>query len=183
MIGPFATATEFCEFTGIPIPSDLSRLQSQLLMASSVMRSYCDQTLSFVTGDQITVYPTASTFLSLPERPVTEVDGVLVDGAPFTAYYIVPRGLRSGSVASPGSAWTRGATVTYSHGYAETDPQFSVLRTICIESAARAFTMNERSASEAMGSTLMESAGYSPEVFLTQGEKQTLREFRRGPVR
>ncbi len=183
MIGPFAIATEFCEFTGIQPPADLARLQAQLLMASSVMRSYCQQTLSVVTDDQITVYPTASTFLSLPERPVTAVAGVLVDGAPFTAFYIVPRGLRSGSVASPGSAWTRGATVTYSHGYAETDPEFSTLRTICIESAARAFTMNERSASEAMGSTLMESAGYSPEVFLTQGEKETLRTFMRGPVR
>src|SRR5262245_27215846 len=30
MSGPFATATDFCEFTGIPVPADLSRLQSIL---------------------------------------------------------------------------------------------------------------------------------------------------------
>ena len=70
--------------------------------------------------------------------------------------------------------------MTYSHGYAETDPEFGVFRSICIESASRAFTLNERSASEAMGSTLMESAGYSPEVFLTQGEKEMLRSIQTG---
>ena len=73
-----------------------------------------------------------------------------------------------------GEAWVYGATVTYTHGYAEMSDEFGVIRTICIEAASRAYTLNERSASEAMGSTLMESAGYSPEVFLTEGEKRAL---------
>ena len=183
MIGPFATATEFCEFTGMTIPADLARLQSQLLMASSVMRSYCQQTLSFVEGDQVTVYPTASTFLSLPQRPVTAVSEVLVDGVAETGYYVISRGIRSGSVASPGSAWTRGATVTSSHGFAETDPEFSVLRTICIESAARAYAPNASGSPEVLGQIALESGGYAPTVFLTENEKTTLRDFMRGLVR
>lgn len=183
MADPFAAATEFCEFTGINLPTDLARLQSQLAMASSVIRGYCDQVLSAVEDDVITLYPSASTFLSLPERPVTAVSEVEVSGVVTTAFYIVPRGIRSGTVAAPGSAWLSGAVVTYSHGYAENTSEFDLFKTVCIEVAARAFSMNERSASEAMGSTLMESAGYAPEVFLTQGEKETLRQFRRGPVR
>lgn len=182
MADPFATATEFCESTGIALPTDLARLQALLGMASSIMRAYCDQTLSAVDDDEITLYPTASTFLSLPERPVTAVSQVLVNAVPVTAYYVVPRGIRSGSVASPGSTWTSGATVTYSHGYAETDPEFGVFRAVCIDVAARAFTHNVNSTSVALGGVL-ESAGYVPEVFLTQGEKETLRQFRRGPVR
>lgn len=183
MIGPFATATEFCEFTGIAIPDDLARLQALLQDASSLMRSHSRQTLSFVAGDVIMRYPTASTFLSLPERPVTAVSLVTVDGVAVTDYYVIPRGIRSGSVASPGSAWTRGATVTYSHGFAETDPEFGVLRTICIESAARAFAPNASGSPEVLGQIALESGGYAPAVFLTQSERETLSSFMRGLVR
>jgi hypothetical protein len=180
MVGSFATAEEFCEFTGFPVPSDFARLQALLQMSSATMRAYCDQTLSAVTGDVFTAYPTASTFLSLPERPVTAVSQVLVDGVATTDFYVVPRGIRAGTVASPGSAWTSGATVTYSHGYAETANEFSVFRAICIEAAAMAFTMNERSA---QGGLLTEAVGFAPQIFLTEAHKQTLRPFMRGPVR
>src|SRR4030095_5137835 len=115
-----------------------------------------------------------------PERPVVEVSDVDVNGATVTDFYVTTRGIRSGSLASAGSAWTSGATVTYSHGYAETDPQFSVFRSICIEAAARAFTMNERSA---QGGALVESVGFAPQVFLTEDDKVQLREFMRGPGR
>jgi hypothetical protein len=96
---------------------------------------------------------------------------------------VILRGIRSGSVATPGSAWTRGATVTYSHGYAESDPQYSVLRTICIESAARAYAPNASGGPEVLSSISLESAGYAPVVFLTQSEKEMLRPCMRGPVR
>jgi len=183
MLGPFATATEFCEFTGITIPDDLARLQALLQDASSLMRSHSRQTLSFVEDDEVTRYPTASTFLSLPQRPVTAVSEVLVDGVAETDYYVIPRGVRSGSVAAPGSAWTRGATVTYSHGFAETDPEFPVLRTVCIESAARAYAPNASGSPEVLGQIALESGGYAPTVFLTQNERDTLGSFMRGLVR
>ena len=179
MSGPFATATEFCEFTGMTLPTDLARLQSMLDMASSIIRRYCDQELSVVSAEQVVLPPIAGTTLILPERPVTAVSSVLVNVAPVTDYWFEPSGLlhRGAITGTVGGPWTNGATVTYTHGYAETTPEFGTLRTICIESASRAFTLNERSASEAMGSTLMESAGYSPEVFLTQGEKLLLADF------
>jgi hypothetical protein len=179
MAGPFATAAEFCEFTGLPAPDDLARFQSHLLMASAAIRAYCNQMLSLVEDDEITVYPTASTFLSLPERPVTEVTEVLVDGVAETDFYVVPRGIRSGSVAAAGSAWTRGATVTYSHGYAETASSFSVFRTICIEATARAI----QGPDEGQFGVPPEAIGWPTQIFLTEGEKALLDPFRRGPVR
>jgi hypothetical protein len=183
MAGPFATATELASLTGMLPQDDLSREQLLIELASATIRAFCKQTLSAVTGDVVTVYPTASTFLSLPERPVTAVSQVLVDGVATTDYYVVPRGIRSGTVASPGSAWTRGATVTYSHGYAETSEEFRTIKSICLSMASAAFTMNRDSASMAMGNEVMETAGYGPKVFLTQGDKETLRRFKPGPVR
>jgi hypothetical protein len=181
MPGPFATATEFSEFTGLPIPDDLARLQAHLQMASSMIRAYCDQTLSIVVSDVVTLYPTASSFLSLPERPVTAVSQVLVNGVATTDYYLTPRGLRSGTVASPGSAWTSGATVTYSHGYGETESEFSVFRTICIDSTARA--IQGPTGGPEFGGIVPETIGWATQIFLTEIEKDMLRPFRRGPVR
>jgi len=181
MAGPFATATEFSEFTGLPIPDDLARIQAHLEMASSIIRAYCDQVLSAVVNDVVTVYPTVSTFLSLPERPVTAVSQVMVDGVATTDYYLTPRGIRSGSVAAPGSAWIKGATVTYSHGYGETVSEFGVLRTICIEAAARA--IQGPTEGPEFGGVAPETIGWATQIFLTQGEMAVLSSFRRGPVR
>ena len=183
MADPFATATEFCEFTGIALPDDLARLQSLLAKASSLMRAHTRQTLSRVVDDIVTRYPSASTFLSLPQRPVTSVSQVTVNGVATTDFYVIPRGIRSGTVASPGSAWTSGATVTYTHGFAETDSEFGTLRTICIESAARAYAPNASGSPEVLGQIALESGGYAPLVFLTQNEKDTLSTFMRGLVR
>jgi hypothetical protein len=73
--------------------------------------------------------------------------------------------------------------VTYTHGFSETDPEFEGLRSICIESAARAYAPNASGGPEVLSSISLESAGYAPAVFLTQSEKDTLRSFMRGLVR
>jgi hypothetical protein len=183
MAYPFATAAEFSEATGLPLPDDLARWQSHLLMASSVIRAYCHQVLSLVTADVYTAYPTVSSFLSLPERPVTAVSQVLVNGVATTAYYIAPggRGIRSGTVPSPGAAWTSGATVTYSHGYAEISDEFSVFREVCIAAAARA--IQGPSEGPEFGGVAPELIGGATRIFLTEDEKQMLDRFERGPVR
>ena len=152
-------------------------------MSSSLMRSYCDQALSLVEDDVVTVYPRASTLLTLPERPVTEVSEVEVGGVVTTDFYVVERGIRSGTVASSGSAWTSGATVTYSHGYAETTSEFGMFRTICMDSAKRAYSSDETGIATGHGSAIMETAGFPLQVFLTPGEKEMLWPYRRGPIR
>jgi len=175
-MGPFATAEEYFELIGQSKPNDLARIQSLLEMASSMMRAECHQTLSVVVGDVAVVYPTVSTFLSLPERPVTAVSQVLVDGVATTDYYVIPRGIRSGTMASPGSAWIKGATVTYSHGYAETTDTFALLRMICMEVVDRALRSPEAPSSFEPSE---ETIGWRARLFLDEQQKMYLKNLGR----
>lgn len=170
-MGPFATAQEFAQYLGMGVPDDLARMQQHLELASGLIRRWCDQTLSEVTNDVIEFSAWDGTTLILPERPVTAVSSVVVSNVPFTEYRFTRAGLL---VTTDGSWWSDGATVTYDHGYAQSDPSYLAIRSVCLDVASRSYTLNERSSSEAMGSTIMESAGYSPETFLTTGEKMTL---------
>jgi hypothetical protein len=178
---PFATAGELSQLIGNTEPTDLARMQWFLNLASAMIRGYTEQELSTVTGDVVVFEPTWSQTLYLPERPVTAVTTVTVKAVATTEYRVVDerkivRGLDPNVLTS--LTWQYGATVTYNHGYDESTEAYKRLKTICLEAASRAYTLNERSASEAMGSTLMESAGYAPEVFLTMGEKMELDQFR-----
>jgi hypothetical protein len=183
MAGPFATATEVCEWSNMAVPNDLSRLQSLAASASAIIRAHCYQTLSVVAGDVVTLYPTVSSFLSLPERPVTAVTQVLVNGVATTSYYIVPRGIRSGTLQAPGVAWTSGATVTYTHGYPETSDAFKAIKAVCIEMVKRAYTADESGQALSQGGFPVETAGFPTTLFLTSANKDALRPYIRGPVR
>jgi len=177
MTGPFASAEEFGELTGLV--TDRSRVQRWLGAASDLIRGYTGQTLSKVVGEVEVLEKIESDVLLLSERPVTAISTVVVNGTTLgpTEYAFTSWGKLT---RVSGATWSLGATVTYTHGYVETDWEWGVLRGVCMDVAARGISLNERSASEALGSTLMESAGFSPEVFLTEGEKARLALF--GPV-
>jgi hypothetical protein len=177
---PFATAGELSQLIGNTEPTDLARMQLFLDLASAEIRRYTGQTLSTVAGDVIILPALERTTLVLPERPVTAITTVVAGSVtvPSTDYWFTRAGLlHSGTIAVEGTFWSLGATVTYDHGYAETTDEYKAIKAVCLESASRAYTLNERSASEAIGATLMESAGYAPEVFLTLGEKMSLADF------
>jgi hypothetical protein len=178
MTGPFATATEFCAFTGVRMPEDPARLQSLLDKASAEIRGFTGQTLSRVTDEQIFFPSWSGALIVLPERPVIEVASVVTGGVPIaSSAYAFTRG---GNLWRLDGSYWGAAAVTYTHGYAEADEAFHRIASICIQIASRAYTLNERSASEALGSTLMESAGYSPEIFLTPGEQERLSAYGAG---
>jgi len=174
----FATAAELSQFIGNSEPADLARMQLFLDLASAEIRRYTAQTLSEVALDVVVFPETDWDRLILPERPVTAVSSIVVGLVPYTNY----RFTRAGIIHELSEmGWSSGATVTYTHGYTETTDEYKAIKGTCLEAASRAYTLNERSASEAMGSTLMESSGYAPEVFLTMGEKMALSDF--GSVR
>jgi hypothetical protein len=175
---PFATAGELSQFIGNPEPTDLARMQLFLDLASAEIRRFTAQTLSEVVADVVVLPAIDWDRLILPERPVTAISSVLVGGTGFTNYRFSRAGIVFDLNESP---WSLGATVTYNHGYAESTDDYKAIKGVCLAAASRAYTLNERSASEAMGSTLMESSGYAPEVFLTLGEKMLLADF--GSVR
>ena len=181
MSDPFASAQDFSQYIGVPLPTDLARMQMLLDLASATIRRYCGQTLSPVDNDVVTLEPIERDTLVLPERPVTAVSSVLINTVPsvVTTNY---RFTRAGLIHElSGLFWSFGATVTYNHGYAESTDDYKAIKGVCLSAASRAYTMN-RAASDFtglgsatfMGNTLAETAGYAPEVFLTQGEKMQL---------
>jgi hypothetical protein len=186
MSGPFATATEFCEYTGLPVPSDLARIQSLLDAASSLIRGYTGQTLSLVAADVAVIQPTISqttglTFpvpaayggvLLLPQCPVVSIASIVSNSVAVTSYgFIAESGLVYRTDALP---WLYSATVTYTHGYAETSDEFKRIRTICMQVAKRAYTFDGQNEAIGQGGFPMESVGFPMDLFLTTTEKQLL---------
>jgi hypothetical protein len=189
---PFVSAGEFCDWTGLPVPTDLTRIQSILAAASSVIRGYTGQVLSQVTGDVIVVrseYDSVTGWrnpppralggvIYLPERPVTACT-ITVSAVSFTAFEFTAEGVVQ---RTDGLPWDQDATITYTHGYTENSEEMRQLKSICIDAAARAYTLNERGAGEAYGMELMESRGWAPAVFLLPNESMRLSAFGAIPV-
>lgn len=171
----FATPTELAAYANTPL--DSTRMQSLLDLASGVIRVYARQTISEVLGDTVEFGPTERLTLFLPDDPILNVTSVTVLGDPVTAVTWYRDGRLIGE-----SLWSDGATVVYDHGYEADSDIIAAVKSVCLASASRAFTMNERSSSEVLGATLMETAGYSPEVFLTAGEREILNDLGAVPV-
>src|SRR6266508_427193 len=137
-MGPFATAAEFCEWTGLPVPSDLARVQALLDSASAMIRGATGQTLSIVAGDTAILGPTGTFWLFLPQAPVTAITSITVDAVVLSPTKYVFTEL--GQVTRTDSqVWSDDATIVYDHGYAETTEEFKRIRTVCIEAVKRAY--------------------------------------------
>ena len=184
MAGPFATATEFCEWTGMAIPSDLSRLQSLLTTASALIRGEAGQTFSQVIGDVLVVqpeydatsgwrnpYPRATGgIIYLPELPVTAVS-IVYDALTFTAFTFTSGGVVQ---RTDGKAWTKAATITYTHGFAETSEEFKTIKMVCMQMVKRAYTADESGQALMQGGIPVETAGFPMALFITNGERDLL---------
>lgn len=131
-------------------PADYSALVQSLELASGKIRGEARQYLEPVEGDTVTLRGTFHDTLWLPERPVTAVDSIAVDGVtvPAVLYNVSPNGavtsrgvawantvvnLRE-SAPTPWGDWYSVITVTYDHGY-EVVPDD--LRALCLDLAAR----------------------------------------------
>jgi hypothetical protein len=115
--------------------------------------------------------------LVLPEHPITAVATVTVSGSAVTDYWIDPnrRMLHRGTIlGTVGAPWTYGATVTYTHGYAEDTYQFGQLRTMALEIADRALRSPEAPASFEPSE---ETIGWRTRMFLDEGQKMRLVNF------
>jgi len=166
------------------IPSDPARLQQLLSSASAMIRGHVGQTLSQVTGDVLVVqpeydavfgwrslYPRAiGGVIYLPEAPVTACTAV-VDAVSFTAFTFTSDGILQ---RTDGKAWTKAATITYTHGYLETSEEFKQIKTVCIEMTKRAYTGDESGTAYSQGGIPVETAGFPMALFMTEAERQSL---------
>lgn len=169
-MGPFATATEFCEWTGIGIPSDFARLQQLLDSASALIRGYTGQVLSQVAGDSVVVPATFADVLFLPQVPVTAISSITVDAVAFTDFTFD----ETGEVFRGTGFWTEPATVVYDHGYAEISSEFKAIRSVAIEMVKRAYTGDESGTALALGGIPVETVGFPSALFLSASEALSL---------
>lgn len=92
---------------------DLAAAELALRRASGKVRRYTRQTISLVVDDVIVRIPEYGTDLELPQRPVVSVASVEIGGEPVTDWTLV------GDRLVRACGWPDGATITYTHGYAE----------------------------------------------------------------
>jgi hypothetical protein len=171
---PFAIASELAQLGGLSVPDDLARWQMVLELASAEIRDYSGQVLSEVTGDVVVFEPEWSQTLYLPERPVTAVTQVLVEGVATTDYRLlderkIVRGSDPNVLTS--LSWSRGATVTYNHGYAEMTESYKSVKAICLEVADRALRSPEAPSSFEPSE---ETIGWRARIFLDEQQKSVL---------
>ena len=99
---------------------------------------------------------------------------MVVNALPFTAFSFNADGV---VWRTDGLWWDKAATITYDHGFAETSSEMAEIKSICIDAATRAYTLNERGTGEAFGMELMESRGFAPAIFLLPNELMRLDSF------
>lgn len=160
-----------------------------LRQASSAVRAWTRQTLSVVTGDIITLPGSWSSELELPERPVTAVTAVAVDGTTLDASaYALKLGrlqrTRHDISLLNFDPWyrcgwggpERAVTVTYTHGYATIPDD---VHDVVLEVAALLMGNPGHVRQESLGSYAVTYATETLAASLTAEQKAQLRRYRR----
>jgi hypothetical protein len=132
----------------IETAAQIRSAQRAVAEATEAIRNYCQQVISLVVNDEITLDVGAGQdVLFLPELPVIEVSEVIEDGDTLTAGSDEDYQLgRYGVLHRIGQNWAEGVqtvTVTYTHGYA-TIPQD--VRDVATRAASRVYQAGLKSA-------------------------------------
>lgn len=176
----FATAAELATFKGITIAAgaDTDRANLLLQLASAEVQKAARQTLAVVAGDVLRLAGNWTDELVLPQRPVTAVASVKVDGT--TLGGSTYEWTRLGVLRRLDRTWGGPGVeveVTYTHGYA-TIPDDA--RGVTLQAASRGWDNPSALQSEGVGdySTVY---GINPVggVLLTSAERDSLAHYRR----
>jgi len=131
------TEAELETLLGTDVDTDVATLL--LNTASGVVRGTVGQELSAVADDVVSIMGTTSVWLELPQRPVTEVTAVEVDGEALT---IGTDCKRFGNRLWRSTGWRTcpseptAVEVTYSHGWEPGDWRLEVARSMVLTLAA-----------------------------------------------
>lgn len=138
-----ATVVELETHMQIDLDVDAEASAAQALdIASEAIRTEAHQTITEVIADSLTCWVDWRHVLWLPERPVTNVtsitvDGVLVDSSTYAWLGSGEVRFSAAPTASTTSTWLRQAVIVYDHGWATAPDD---LKGICLERAAAALT-------------------------------------------
>lgn len=175
----FATASDFATRLGVTLTaSEQTDAGTLLSLASDIIRDETGQTIEAAAGDTLTRPGVWSDRLRLPERPVTAVNSVTLDG---TALAVTDEWYLDGDeivrVAGDWGGPEEVLVVDYDHGYS-TIP--GVVKGVCLEMVARVWVNPGTVQQEGYGS---EQVSYprSNGLLLTDDERKALnRVIRRG---
>lgn len=184
----FITRDDLSDYLGRDVSTDDGALLA-VDAACEIVRTITEQDFDDVT-ETISVDGTGSDTILLPQRPVSNVGTVTVNGGTLTSddygYTTDGRLIRTNGTASfsswgrsclPSAYWTPGRqniSVTYEHGYAGTVP--ADIRMVALMIAYRIITQ---------GGAIQEQVGQASKRYanaatdLTNGEKAILAKYRR----
>lgn len=190
---PLATLEELITYLGAELEDEAQASLFLTIATGTIQDELGGQLLVEATDDEFSVRGSAGRTLWLPQRPVTALSNVRVDGGPVLAASTY-RWDSSGRLTLYSGAWSStinlaepeggtwgGAEVlvtgTYSHGYATIPPS---VRGICLALATRGLAAPDAGlvTQESLGAW---SASYAREAAstLTRDERRRLRRYKR----
>jgi hypothetical protein len=191
MLEPLATVPELQIFMADET-LDPVRFEQALRWASARIRAATNQVLTEVADDTVRLRGTYAGELWLPERPVTAVGAVTVDGMALASglySWSADGKLGAGAGEWPVlnaptgvSGWGGGAAVvevTYDHGYTETPDD---LKALCLAMAARQLSVPDYGAVTQRSETIgryTNSVSYGAARGFDDDERRILNRYRR----
>ncbi len=189
MSSPFISTTDLSDYLGRDVTSD-DGATIAVDSACAVVRTLTEQDfVASASTETIQIDGSGTDLIFLPQRPVTNVGTVTVNGEEETDFTYTETGklIRTsedeptystwGQTYQPSSYWPQGRQnigVTYTHGYSGTVP--SDVRLVALSLAHRMITQGG-AISEQVGDVRKTYAASSTD--LTNGEKAILRRYKR----
>lgn len=172
-MGDFVTPAELA--SALQMDVDTATATLAIAKAESLVRSYTGQTISAVASHTVSLDGVTDVWLALPQRPVTAVTLVKVDGVTVTDWTLRRNRLyRAAGWCVSSAGLPTQVDVTYAHGFAVVPED---VRTVTLEVAARAYSNPKGFTSETAG-----PFAYSRDTAsaaLLMDERLVLRRYRR----
>lgn len=109
-------------------PAQQASLTMLVEIGTAVVQAEVGQRLVAVTDDSVTLLGTTDSWLDLPERPVTAVSSVAVDGTAVGDYRLFGARLWRSCGWAPSPLEPSTVTVEYTHGYASDAQELQLAR-------------------------------------------------------
>lgn len=173
MADMLATANDLNALLGETVDPTTATLV--LETATGAVQAAAGQRLVQVVDDDLTIMGTTDSWLDLPQRPVTAVTSVTLDGTAVADWS------RFGARLFRSSGWASSATepsvveVVYTHGYADGDQGLQLARQVALMVAVNQYANPTGSTSLSIDDYREGFAGNAGETWLTSGIRTALR--------
>jgi len=172
MADMLVTTTKLASLVG---EVDAAKATTVIEAATAVVQLHAGQDLLFLADDTAELEGDIASDLHLPQRPVTAVASVELDGEPVTDY------VRQGAKLWRACGWQRcyprpsTVVVTYSHGYQDDDQRLQLAKSVCLVLAVAAYQNTAGATSERVGDYAIAYDAATAKLEASPGLKTALR--------